>query len=96
MKKHKIQAGVYLYGGLQLEKEYMGDTVGMKAVRRWMISKLDSRGWLCIDDAPSLKAAMAEIDRMIQVKGREAFVSLNSYIEERKANKFNTVALDWF
>ena len=75
MKKKKLQAGLYMYGDYRIQKEYMGDTVGMKAVRRWMILELDSSGWCCTDDAPSLKVAMTWIDRKESQKRYEKIMT---------------------
>jgi hypothetical protein len=58
MKKRKLQAGLYMYGDYRINKEYMGETVGMMGVRRWNVSKLESGVWCNFYDAPSLKEAM--------------------------------------
>ena len=64
-----------MYGEFQIQKEYMGDTVGMTAVRRWMISKLDRGDWVCIDTAPSLKEAMTWVDRKESQKRSEKIMT---------------------
>ena len=62
MKLQKLQAGLYMYGEFQLQKEYMGDTVGMRAVRRWNVCEPMGCTWCVVHDAPSLKAAMKWVD----------------------------------
>jgi len=65
MKKQKLQAGLYMYGGFQLQKEYMGDTIGMTAVRRWNVCEPMGCTWCVVHDAPSLKAAMKWVDEKV-------------------------------
>ena len=63
MKKQKLEAGLYVYGDYRIQKEYMGETVGMKAVRRWNVLQLGYGGWTVLEDSPSLKAAKWWIDK---------------------------------
>ena len=78
MEKQKLQAGLYMYGDYRIQKEYMGETVGMKAVRRWNILKLGCGGWCVVEDAPSLKAAMTWVERKEsrQAKTKNMFSAL--------------------
>ena len=58
-----------MYGEFQIQKEYMGDTVGMTAVRRWNVCESMGCTLCVVHDAPSLKEAMTWVDR--NEKGRK-------------------------